>query len=245
MVAGSTGSRREGYPVGAIFSIPFAGLTEEGLPTFYVDKDHTVIAGPGSYDLINFQEYEDIDWLKYEGVVDPTITGSFGNTFSWKGLKLNVFFTYSFGNKLRLDPLCYVYASQYSDLTASMKEMKNRWVVPGDEAHTTIPTIATKRQYQDINNLYWGYSAYNYSTERVAKGDFIRLKEISISYDLPKKVLEKQKAVQTFGVKFTATNIWLAYADKKLNGRDPEFYNTGGVSSPNPRQFTFTVKVGF
>ena len=245
LVSGSTGSRREGYPVGAIFSIPFAGLTEEGLPTFYVDKDHTVIAGPGSYDLINFQEYEDIDWLKYEGVVDPTITGSFGNTFSWKGLKLNVFFTYSFGNKLRLDPLCYVYASQYSDLTASMKEMKNRWVVPGDEAHTTIPTIATKRQYQDINNLYWGYSAYNYSTERVAKGDFIRLKEISISYDLPKKVLEKQKAVQTFGVKFTATNIWLAYADKKLNGRDPEFYNTGGVSSPNPRQFTFTVKVGF
>ena len=30
-----------------------------------------------------------------------------------------------------------------------------------------------------------------------------------------------------------------------IYGRDPEFYNTGGVSSPNPRQFTFTVKVGF
>ena len=245
LVAGSGGSRREGYPVGAMFSIPFAGLTEEGLPTFYVDKEQKQIAGPGSYDLINFQEYEDIDWLKYEGVVDPTITGSFGNTFSWRGLKLNVFFTYSFGNVLRLDPLCYVYSSQYSDLTASMKEMKNRWVVPGDEKTTTIPTIATKRQYQEIDNLYWGYSAYNYSTERIAKGDFIRLKELSLSYDLPKKYLEKQKVVQNFGVKFTATNIWLAYADKKLNGRDPEFYNSGGVSSPNPRQFTFTVKVGF
>ena len=245
LVSGSSGSRREGYPVGAMFSIPFAGLTEEGLPTFYVDKEQKVTAGPGSYDLINFQEYEDIDWLKYEGVVDPTITGSFGNTFSWRGIKLNVFFTYSFGNVLRLDPLCYVYSSQYSDLTASMKEMKNRWVVPGDEAHTTIPTIATKRQYQEIDNLYWGYSAYNYSTERIAKGDFIRLKELSISYDLPKKYLEKQKVVQNFGVKLTATNLWLTYADKKLNGRDPEFYNSGGVSSPNPRQFTLTVKLGF
>ena len=245
LVSGSLGSRREGYPVGAMFSIPFAGLTEEGLPTFYVDKEHTVIAGPGSYDLINFQEYEDIDYLQYEGVVDPTIVGSFGNTFSWKGFKLNIFFTYSFGNVLRLDPLCYVYGSQYSDLTASMKEMKNRWVVPGDELKTTIPTIATKRQYQEIDNLYWGYSAYNYSTERVAKGDFIRLKELSLSYDLPKKYLEKQTTVQHFGVKLTATNVWLAYADKKLNGRDPEYYNTGGVSSPTPRQFTMTIKLGF
>jgi len=245
LVSGSINSRRQDYPVGAMFSIPFAGLTEEGLPTFYVNKEHTVIAGPGSYDLINFQEYEDIDWLKYEGVVDPTITGSFGNTFSWKGLKLNVFFTYSFGNVLRLDPLCYVYSSQYSDLTASMKEMKNRWMVPGDELITTIPAIATKRQYQEINNLNWGYSAYNYSTERVAKGDFIRLKELSLSYDLPAKVFEGQKAVSSFGVKVTATNLWLAYADKKLNGRDPEFYNSGGVSSPNPRQFTLTIKLGF
>ena len=245
LVSGSSGSRRQDYPVGAMFSIPFAGLTEEGLPTFYVDKERTVIAGPGSYDLINFQEYEDIDWLKYEGVVDPTIVGSFGNTFSWKGLKLNIFFTYSFGNVLRLDPLCYVYSSQYSDLTASMKEMKNRWVVPGDEQFTTIPAIATKRQYQEIDNLYWGYSAYNYSTERVAKGDFIRLKELSLSYDIPAKVFEGQKAVSSFGVKLTATNLWLAYADKKLNGRDPEYYNTGGVSSPTPRQFTLTLKLGF
>ena len=256
LVSGSVMSRKQDYPVGAMFSIPFAGLTEEGLPTFYIDKDHTKIAGPSNYEELDFQAYwpsEDQvapgetvpDYLKYEGTVEPTITGSFGNTFSWKGLKLNIFFTYSFGNVLRLDPLCYVYSSQYSDLTASMKEMKNRWMVPGDEATTTIPAIATKRQYQEINNLYWGYSAYNYSTERVAKGDFIRLKELSLSYDLPAKVFENQKAVSSFGVKVTATNLWLAYADKKLNGRDPEYYNTGGVSSPVPRQFTLTLKLGF
>ena len=254
LVSGSTWSRKQDYPVGAMFSFPFAGLTEEGLPTFYGDKEHTKIIGPDNYEELNFQAYwpanpsedEEVpDYLKYEGTVDPKITGSFGNTFSWKGLKLNIFFTYSFGNVLRLDPLCYVYSSQYSDLTANMKEMKNRWMVPGDEQYTTIPVIATKRQYQEINNLYWGYSAYNYSTERVAKGDFIRLKELSISYDLPAKVFEGQKAVSSFGVKVTATNLWLAYADKKLNGRDPEYYNSGGVSSPVPRQFTLTLKLGF
>ncbi len=237
--------RMEGRPVGALYSIPFAGLTEEGLPTFYIDAEHTQVVGPGNYDAIYFQEYEDVDYLTYEGSLDPTITGSFGNTFSWKGLKLNVFFTYSFGNVLRLDALCPVYSSDYSDLTASMKEMKNRWIVPGDEEITTIPAIATVRQMREINGLENAYSAYNYSTERVAKGDFIRLKELSLSYDLPKKVFEGQKAVSSFSVKLSATNLWLAYADKKLNGRDPEYYNTGGVSSPNPRQFTLTVKLGF
>ena len=232
-------------PIGALYSIPFAGLTEEGLPTFFIDAEHTQIAGPGNYDAIYFQEYENIDYLKYEGTIDPKITGSFGNTFSWKGLKLNVFFTYSFGNVLRLDDLCPVYSSDYSDLTASMKEMKNRWMVPGDEQLTTIPSIPTVRQMREINALNNAYSAYNYSTERVAKGDFIRLKELSLSYDLPKKVFEGQNAVSSFGVKLSATNIWLAYADKKLNGRDPEYYNSGGVSSPVPRQFTLTVKLGF
>ena len=256
LLIGDLWSRKEGYPVNALFSIPFAGLTEEGLPMFYINKEHTEIAGPDNYDDLDLQEFwppEDKvvpgqkvpDYLQYEGTIDPTIFGSFGNTFSWKGLKLNIFFTYSFGNVLRLDPLCYVYSSQYSDLTANMKEMKNRWVAPGDEAITTIPVIATKTQYTKITDLNTAYSAYNYSTERVAKGDFIRLKELSISYDLPAKVFEGQKAVSSFGVKVTATNLWLVYADKKLNGRDPEFYNTGGVSSPNPRQFTLTLKLGF
>ena len=237
--------RMQGRPVGALYSIPFAGLTEEGLPTFYIDAEHTQIAGPSNYDAIYFQEYEKVDYLKYEGTIDPKITGSFGNTFSWKGLKLNVFFTYSFGNVLRLDPLCPVYGSDYSDLTASMKEMKNRWMIPGDEQITTIPAIATVRQMREINALNNAYSAYNYSTERVAKGDFIRLKELSLAYDLPKKVLEGQNAISSFGLKLSATNLWLAYADKKLNGRDPEYYNSGGVSSPVPRQFTLTVKLGF
>ena len=237
--------RMRGRPVGALYSIPFAGLTEEGLPTFYIDAEHTQVVGPGSYDAIYFQEYENVDYLTYEGSIDPKITGSFGNTFTWKGLKLNVFFTYSFGNVLRLDNLCPVYSSDYSDLTASMKEMKNRWMIPGDENVTTIPAIATVRQMREIDALSNAYSAYNYSTERVAKGDFIRLKELSLAYDLPKKAFEGQNAVSSFGVKLSATNLWLAYADKKLNGRDPEYYNSGGVSSPVPRQFTLTVKLGF
>lgn len=234
------GSMRQNYPVNSLFSIPFAGLTEEGLPTFYTNKERTETTISG----IEMQDYNNLDFLKFEGTTDPKITGSFGNTFSWKGLTLNVFFTYAFGNVLRLDPICYQYSSQYSDLTASMKEMKNRWMVPGDEAVTTIPTILTKRQYSEISHPDIAYTSYNFSDQRIAKGDYIRLKELSLSYALPNKVFEGQEAVSSFSVKLSATNLWLVYADKKLNGQDPEYFSTGGVSSPVPRQFTLTVRLG-
>ena len=165
---------------------------------------------------------------------------SVGNIFQWKGIKLNVFITYSFGNVVRLNP---VFKSYYSDLTAMPREFKNRWMVTGDEKKTNIPTILSQRMYHDNNNLSRAYSAYNYSTARIAKGDFIRMKEISLTYDFPKKLISKLK-FQSLSVKFQATNLFLIYADKKLNGQDPEFFNTGGVAAPVPRQFTLTIRIG-
>ena len=126
-----------------------------------------------------------------------------------------------------------------------MKEMKNRWMVAGDEAKTTIPVIASKRQFETIDGLNYAYSAYNYSDVRVADGGFIRLKEVSLEYSFPQKWFEGQKAVSSFSAKISGTNLALLYADKKLNGQDPEFYSSGGVSSPVPRQFTLTVRLGF
>ena len=49
---------------------------------------------------------------------------------------------------------------------------------------------------------------------------------------------------QSLSVKFQATNLFLIYADKKLNGQDPEFFYTGGVAAPVPRQFTLTIRIG-
>ena len=234
-----TGFTRKGYPVRGLFSIQFDGLNSEGLPTFINEDGEKTVAG------IYFQENDEekLKNLVYSGSVDPTDVGSLGNIFSWKGLKLNVFFTYSFGNVIRLDP---VFKNSYDDLDSMPKEFKNRWTVPGDEEKTTIPVIASSwqnRQHTGENSLSYAYNAYNYSTERIAKGDFIRLKEISLAYDFPKSVTEKLH-VGSLGLKVQATNLFLVYADKKLNGQDPEFFNTGGVAVPLPKQFTLTLKIG-
>ena len=231
-----TGFALEGYPVRSLFSIPFRGLNNEGIPTF-LDQDGNVTS-TGIY--FQTQEKEKLGFLEYSGSVDPTDVGSFGNLFKYKGFSLNVFITYSFGNVVRLDP---VFKNEYNDLNSMPKEFANRWMVPGDEAKTTIPVIASSRQNRNDTDLSYAYNAYNYSTERIAKGDFIRMKEISLGYDFPKKWIAPLK-LNNLSLKLQATNLFLIYADKKLNGQDPEFFNTGGVAVPLPKQFTMTLRVG-
>lgn len=233
LVSGS-GFAMKGYPVRSIFSIPFEGLNNEGLPTFRDQKGETTVSG------VYFQERKDLDFLEYSGSADPTDMGSFGNLFTYKNFRLNVFMTYSWGNVIRLDP---VFKSSYSDLSSMPKEFRNRWVVPGDENVTTVPTIASVRQRKNDSNLNIAYNSYNYSTERIANGDFIRMKEVSLAYEFPKALISKWN-LANLSLKLQATNLFLIYADKKLNGQDPEFFNTGGVAAPVPKQFTLTLRLG-
>lgn len=226
----------EGYPQRAVFSVPFVRLNDLGLPVFLDENGNETTTG------INLQmsDPEKLKYLKYEGPVDPSTTGGFQNTFRYKNLSLGVFLTYSFGNVIRLDP---TFKARYTDLTATPKEFKNRWIMPGDEDLTNIPVILSTRQYDKYSNMANAYSTYNYSSVRTAKGDFVRLKDVSIGYDLPTTVLGTH--IKTASVRFLATNLFLLYADRKLNGQDPEFVRSGGVSSPVPKQFTFSVRLGF
>ena len=228
----------QGYPVRSLFSIPFEGLNDEGLPTFINEKNELTVT------KIYFQEYQNLEFLKYEGPTDPTITGGLGNIFSYKGFRLNTFITYSFGNKVRLDA---AFRSSYSDMSALPKEFKNRWTIPGEEKITNIPVIASVRQNENFRAngeyLSYAYNAYNYSTARIADGGFIRMKEISLSYDFRKRVIDAI-GVRSLQMKIQGTNLFLLYADRKLNGQDPEFMNTGGVATPMPKQFTFTLRLG-
>ena len=227
------GFTEKGYPYRSLFSMDFQGLNSSGLPTFINENNEVTTSD------IDFQSYS-TDHLVYEGPTDPTVTGSLGNTFSYKNWHLNVFVTYAFGNVVRLDP---TFARSYSDLVAMPREFANRWVVPGDEAKTDIPAIADLRQIQNDSYLGYAYNAYNYSTARIAKGDFIRMKEISLAYDFPTKWIS-YVGLSNVSMKLQATNLFLIYSDKKLNGQDPEFFNSGGVAVPMARQFTFTLRLG-
>lgn len=52
-----------------------------------------------------------------------------------------------------------------------------------------------------------------------------------------------QVEFDNLSLKIQGTNLFLLYADKKLNGQDPNF-QFGGVAVPVPKQFTLTLRLG-
>ena len=228
------GFAKEGYPLKSIFSIPFNGLTNNGLPTF-LDQNGNVTMSD-----IRFNS-QNVDFLKYSGTLIPTDRGSFSNTINYKGISFGVVFTYSWGNVVRLRRLNNV----YNDYANAPRELNNRWLVPGDENRTNIPRLYTTYMYQKIyswEDIKQTYLTYDYSDVRIAKGDNIRLKEISIGYTFDKDFLRETR-IRQLSMKLQATNVALLYADKKLNGDDPD-YLANGYTPISPKRIIFTLRVG-
>ena len=235
-LVGLDGAPRNGYPVRGLFSIPFAGLDEDGAPTYFDQNGDRVY-------YIDLQEQQNLSFLKYEGPIDPKVTGGVENSLRYKNFQLDLYFTYQWGNVIRLYP---TFSYWYSDMDAMTKEMRNRWTLPGDEKITNIPSIPSLDMLRNNNDLIVAYNAYNFSDLRVAKGDFIRLKDITLSYIFDRKLIDSFKiGLRDLSVKFVASNMWLIYSDKRLNGQDPEFQRSGGVAMPTPKQFTLSIRAGF
>ena len=230
------GGNRVGYPVNSLFSLNFQGLDPAtGIPRF-IDETGKVNEGV-------FLQDDKIEHLVYEGPVDPTINGGFSNTINYKNLSLNVFVTYQAGNKIRLYP---AFRSSYVDLDAMPKEFLDRWEIPGDEKTTNIPAISDKFfDYLTSASGAYPYNNYNYSNVRVADGGFVRLKTVSLTYQLGSELLNRLSIFKTFSLTAAMSNFWLIYSDKKLKGQDPEFFNAGGVAQPLQKQITLSLKVGF
>ncbi|MFA4867155.1 MAG: SusC/RagA family TonB-linked outer membrane protein [Pedobacter sp.] len=230
-----TGGSRLGYPQSGLFSIVFDGLDHDtGVPTF-IDE-----TGQGKSTDVYFQSNE-LRYLKYEGQVDPKITGGFSNKFTYKDFTLSALVTFSAGNKVRLNPN---FSDSYTDLTATSKDFLSRWTKPGDEQFTNVPAIADKFVVGNFGGTERPYNAYNYSSVRVADGGFARLKQVMLFYQLPKAWSSVIGATNA-SVGLVGNNVWLIYSDKRLNGQDPEFFGSGGVAMPIPRQYTLSLKVGF
>jgi len=144
----------------------------------------------------------------------PTYTGGLSTTLTYKNLSLFVSFYYSFGAKIYNDAEHQRNMFKYSSTTPSPHVINNIWTKPGDAA-------LYPRPYNDeYNNARYANSFY------LEKGDFIRLQNIRLTYDLPERWSQALR-IKSLQVYAFANNplTWTAYS-----GYDPEF------SSSNPLQ---------
>ena len=129
---GGTGFSYEGYPLSSLFSIPFAGLTEDGIPNFY-DADGSKTLGG-----INLSS-SNVNFLTYSGTLVPTDLGVLSNTFRYKRWSLGTHISYQFGAVTRLRYISGI----LNDRSALPHELDQRWKRSGDELYTDIPRVPT------------------------------------------------------------------------------------------------------
>lgn len=236
------GAARQGYPLNSLFSIPFYKLDENGHPRFFLpdgadvlpDGRHITSPKMGGQVSWTASKPEEIDYLVYSGTRTPTDQGGINNSFSFKNFRLGVYVYYSFGGVKRLPEQ---FATKYNDYQVMGKEFNRRWLRAGDEERTNVPVIATDAHRQANPYLSNAYTNYNKSDVRVAKTDYIQLRDISLSYTVPKSFVDRLR-LSSLALKLQASNVALLYADKKLNGALPYDYDY------QPHSYIFTATVG-
>ncbi len=244
MVSGTGRGNIVGFPKGSLFSFNYQGPNSYGLPTF----DFGLYPlNKGTYGNISGADFLDTQYSKtyliYHGSTEPNFTGGLSNTFNYKNWEFSFFITMQAGNKIRLNPS---FDPAFADLNVFSTEYYNRWLKPYDEWETDVPALPSKDLIHLVGqeNIEKAYNTYNYSQNRVADGSFVRMKNISLGYHFSKNTASKIGA-KSINVRGQMTNPFLIYSDSKLKGQDPEYYRSGGVSMPTPKQYTLTVNIGF
>ena len=243
----------EGQPVGTFYSYKFVGLSsEDGGPIFedWEDRQSEI------ENLNNYEAYTKV--LVPSGKREPDITGSLSNTFTYKQWRLGVTFTYAFGASTRLFRLYDDFTGGYSSEANVSRDLMDRWQKPGDEKHTNIPSImgsgnSSYWQYANhwsSSDLYTGprfsgnaWTMYDYSTARVVSADYVKLQNISLTYEFDKKLIQKWH-LSRLALTASAINLH-TFCDSRLRGQTPTQGGFSEIQLSDTPTYTIGLNVEF
>ncbi|MGI4750647.1 MAG: SusC/RagA family TonB-linked outer membrane protein [Janthinobacterium lividum] len=162
---------------------------------------------------------------------DPKYFGGFNNSFNYKNIILSTDFYYNFGNYIA-DTWSY-YLNDGTSITSYNKYQStytDRWTTPGQI--TDVPKVV----YGGTNS---GQSS-SFSDRFLYRGDYIRLKNLTIGYDFKSIPFLKQLGLSKLYLYGRGTNIWTKTYDKRLPF-DPEVGINGQSNLEVPQIKTFTI----
>ncbi|WP_375562538.1 SusC/RagA family TonB-linked outer membrane protein [Bernardetia sp. OM2101] len=190
----------EGYSLNTYYMIKYKGINPETGDAEWFTKDGEVTTTPTPDDRV------------IVGSAIPEWTGGLRNTFTYKGLSLDALFNFSIGSYVYLDEFTFLNnpTSSFNKTT----ELLNVWENPGDNAYAPAYTSAT--------NLTFAQE----STQQLANANFLRLRTLTLAYDLPKNILAKTKTITRARVYVRGQNL-LTVTSKDFFGADPEVNRDG------------------
>ncbi len=260
-----------GQPIGQFWGYKVIGRFDEPTDFYYHDangqlkqvaipegntiSENSTWLGDYIFEDINGDGVINSEDCTYIGNPEPKFTFGLGNTFSWKGIDLTIFFSGSYGNKaLNLNRYLIEDPRQNGNILKSAlnyavigkidpngpdNDYRNLHVINADD--TRMPAV----QHSDANSNYT-----RISDRFIEDASYIRLQNISLGYTLPKPWVRKC-FLENVRVYMNIQNVhtWTEY-----KGLDPEvgaMYGDALMTGldygryPSPRIYTFGLNVSF
>lgn len=216
MLANTGLNLKIGHAYGEFYSVRNAGVDPRTGEPQWLDKD-------GNITKI-FNEERDAVFTGKNRYA-PWI-GGFGTNFTWKGLSVIADFAWAADKWMMQNDDYFIKNANNATTWNQRVEMLNIWTKPGQV--TNIPAYGYEIQFDD---------------QMIQDASFLRMKTLTVQYDLPKKWLAPTryiKGVKVFGI---ARNL---FTITSFDGYDPEpDINVVQFNYPNTRQFMFGAELTF
>ena len=204
-----------GHPVGEFYINRYAGVNPANGDALWYDKDGNIT-----------NELRDEDKVMIGKTYHAPWQGGFGTALSWKGLSLSAQFSWV-GDRWMLNNDRYFDESNGRFMTYNQSSrLLNRWKQPGD-----ITDIPRHGEYTEFDSRL------------LEDASFLRLKNLMLSYSLPKNILKKTGFIRGLRVYAQGQNL-LTFTN--FSGLDPEgTTNLYAAQYPMSRQYTFGLDLMF
>lgn len=210
---------KPGYPMGSFYVYQWKGFDDKGT-NLYQKADGSLTTNPTSDDLV------------VKGQASPKWTVGWNNTVTWKNWTLNVFFNAATGyDRLNISRFMAASMTGVSRFITLRDAYFKGWDHVANKADALYPSLTNTDNKSYANSDFW-----------LEDASFIKLKNISLSYRIPRRVL-----------KFASVQLSVSAQDlftiTRYKGMDPEVYTSyDGLdygAYPIPRTITFGAKIRF
>ncbi|WP_172644667.1 TonB-dependent receptor [Flavihumibacter sp. ZG627] len=237
VIEGGVGSMNrvmEGQPVGVFYTVEYAGVDpDNGDALFYLNTDNN---GQLDKTTVNSRGYGQAQRI-VSGDPNPNMIFGFTNNFSYKGLDLTVFFNGVTGNEVNIYGMGRYSSASFRFEDNQTKDQLGAWTTPGQV--TDIPQA----------RLFYNNGA-QISSRYIVDGSFMRLRNITLGYNLPSAITKKLK-IERLRVYASGQNLLTftkyPYWDPEVNSDDFDSNIAKGndfYTPPQPKTILFGINVG-
>jgi TonB-linked SusC/RagA family outer membrane protein len=213
---------KPGYPIGSIYGLTFTGYDDLGR-NMYEDKDNSGTIDSQDYDII--------------GQAIPDFVFGWNNMVSWRNWELNVFFNASLGaEKLNLTRWC-----------TAVNVGDSRFITLRDAYYNGFDKAGPGAEFGTQKNMSGNLIQGN-TTQWLESADFIKLKNLSVAYTIPRKVT----TFADIRLSLSVQNLFTITGYKGLDPEASSITSNADINAgmdigayPTPRSFTLGARFTF